>query len=356
MIQKPEIEIQQSKITETEIQQLKIPENDVLFLSKQEFKKDYDELCQLYDYIFAREFTSKGTSAKAVLDDYLTMAPFLKFLGIFKKRFRNVMNGFVYKNTNDDIIATVNVGNSGNYWEISMVATHPKYRRRGLGEKLVTTAIEFGKDHGANICVLEVIENNTPAYNLYLKLGFIHYETIDKFRLDEQYLSNEIREVAMPDNFEIKEMKRNKRTNKERIDLLKRTTSVKEQATLPIDENQFDKGLLVKILRPLLIKLLKIKASSWLVYDGDLLIGEMACVLSHNEKSTHNIIIEIDPKYERELAKHLISKAIRYIQENKKHDLKVIINVRSSYQDVISVLNEYNFKKFETDHMMGLKL
>ena len=50
-------------------------------------------------------------------------------------------------------------------------------------------------------------------------------------------------------------------------------------------------------------------------------------------------MLEIDPKYERKLAKPLISKALRNIKENKAHDLKVMVEVRSSSQDLISVLN-----------------
>jgi ribosomal-protein-alanine N-acetyltransferase len=55
-------------------------------------------------------------------------------------------------------------------WEISLVATHPKFQRRGLMEKLIQHMIA-AKGHGVELW-LEVHESNHSAQNLYEKLGF----------------------------------------------------------------------------------------------------------------------------------------------------------------------------------------
>ncbi|MEK2690650.1 GNAT family N-acetyltransferase [Bdellovibrio sp. GT3] len=55
-------------------------------------------------------------------------------------------------------------------WEISLVATHPQFQRRGLMEKLIGYMIA-AKGQGRELW-LEVHENNESAQKLYEKLGF----------------------------------------------------------------------------------------------------------------------------------------------------------------------------------------
>ena len=51
------------------------------------------------------------------------------------------------------------------------VAVLPEYRRRGIGEALVTRAMDGMKKYGAKQCYLEVRMTNQEAVNLYKKLG-----------------------------------------------------------------------------------------------------------------------------------------------------------------------------------------
>lgn len=55
-------------------------------------------------------------------------------------------------------------------WEISLVATHPKFRRQGFMEFLFAYAID-AKGQGRELW-LEVHEENVSAQKLYEKLGF----------------------------------------------------------------------------------------------------------------------------------------------------------------------------------------
>jgi ribosomal protein S18 acetylase RimI-like enzyme len=52
------------------------------------------------------------------------------------------------------------------------VVTDPALRRQGYGEKIVNALLSWGKSQGAHFGYLQVMENNTPALNLYAKLGF----------------------------------------------------------------------------------------------------------------------------------------------------------------------------------------
>jgi ribosomal-protein-alanine N-acetyltransferase len=52
------------------------------------------------------------------------------------------------------------------------VAVMPQHRRRGIGEALVTKAMEAMKLYNAKQCYLEVRISNDEAIGLYKKLGF----------------------------------------------------------------------------------------------------------------------------------------------------------------------------------------
>ena len=56
---------------------------------------------------------------------------------------------------------------------IANVAVDPVYRRRGIARALTTKALEHAGVRGANTVWLHVREENIPAFNLYLSLGFV---------------------------------------------------------------------------------------------------------------------------------------------------------------------------------------
>lgn len=60
------------------------------------------------------------------------------------------------------------------------------HRQRGLGTKLIATAVDFARTEvGAEYVDLSVFAHNTPALNLYRKLGFREIGRMaDKFRVD----------------------------------------------------------------------------------------------------------------------------------------------------------------------------
>jgi ribosomal-protein-alanine N-acetyltransferase len=57
--------------------------------------------------------------------------------------------------------------------QITNIAVHPSYRRQGLGERIVSSLLEYGKEKQLSNISLEVRESNTAAKALYEKLGFL---------------------------------------------------------------------------------------------------------------------------------------------------------------------------------------
>jgi len=56
--------------------------------------------------------------------------------------------------------------------QITNIATHPDYRRRGYGRAVVEALIKYAKNNGLDSISLEVRESNKPAIELYSQLGF----------------------------------------------------------------------------------------------------------------------------------------------------------------------------------------
>jgi ribosomal-protein-alanine N-acetyltransferase len=55
---------------------------------------------------------------------------------------------------------------------VATIATHPDFRRRGIGTKLLAHALKHLIEEGARSSFLEVRESNTGAQDMYRKFGY----------------------------------------------------------------------------------------------------------------------------------------------------------------------------------------
>lgn len=55
---------------------------------------------------------------------------------------------------------------------IATIATHPEFRRLGIGARILTTALKDGQDAGVVRAFLEVRAGNEAAQDMYRKFGF----------------------------------------------------------------------------------------------------------------------------------------------------------------------------------------
>ena len=56
---------------------------------------------------------------------------------------------------------------------IATIATHPDFRKQGIGEKLLSFTLQSAKDEGALTSFLEVRESNDAAIMMYHKFGYV---------------------------------------------------------------------------------------------------------------------------------------------------------------------------------------
>ena len=55
---------------------------------------------------------------------------------------------------------------------ISMTGVHPDYRGQRIGEAVMLAGMEYLVTHGVRVIELEVDEENLPAKDIYLAIGF----------------------------------------------------------------------------------------------------------------------------------------------------------------------------------------
>lgn len=56
---------------------------------------------------------------------------------------------------------------------VATIATHPEFRRQGIGKKLLLHALKSARSEGVTRSFLEVRENNQAAIQMYKSFGFV---------------------------------------------------------------------------------------------------------------------------------------------------------------------------------------
>ncbi len=324
-------------------------------MRKWNFNKDHEGVIRLLDIVFEKELESKGINVKVVFDEFKSIRPLLSFLGIFSKKFKHSMDGFVFENKNGKIVASVNINYSIFYWEVAMVATHPDYRRRGLARKLVTAAINHAKELGAKLCVLEVLDENEPAYKLYRSLGFIHFDSITRQKLDFKKLT-EIPLVNLPEGYDLRKSDRSKKSNQARYDLDLRVTPKDVQDFHPVDKRKYFKPLLIRMIRPIAKLLLKFEHHEWLVYNEGNPVGHVSVSPSRKEGSPHRIEMMLDPDHNHVLSEPVLAYCLDTLKKNTTIEENILVEFRTSETLQLETTRKHGFVEIETMHKLGLKL
>ncbi len=86
------------------------------------------------------------------------------------------------------IIANAGVDLLGNVAYITTLATHPKWRRRRIGEYLLLNLLQIASTKGATSVALHVRASNKAAVQLYHKNGFEAAELVEGYYGDEPAL------------------------------------------------------------------------------------------------------------------------------------------------------------------------
>lgn len=121
-----------------------------------------------YDKVYALWVSCKGMGLNNLDDSREGIEAFLK---------RNPNTCFVAED-GKEIVGVIITGNDGRRGYIYHTAVSPDYRRKGIGEKLVNTAMEALKNEGINKAAMLVFATNDDGNAFWEKQGFTVREDI----------------------------------------------------------------------------------------------------------------------------------------------------------------------------------
>jgi ribosomal-protein-alanine N-acetyltransferase len=84
----------------------------------------------------------------------------------------------------EEVLGYIHYSLSVDSMDINSVFVFPRFRRKGVAEKLLSAAINTAKEKNLDKIFLEVRETNAPAIKLYQKAGFNKVGTRKKYYFD----------------------------------------------------------------------------------------------------------------------------------------------------------------------------
>jgi ribosomal protein S18 acetylase RimI-like enzyme len=315
-----------------------------------DLRHDVDGMIDLIEVAFADDEARLGQSLRAEFEAVRKMLPLILILERLSDTFRHTMDGFVCEEQGR-IIALVNTSRAGlnkKRWEIGNVATHPDHRGKGLARQLVRRAIEHARQNGGEICVLDVRDDNPPAYKLYESLGFIHYDSNIDLKLETLPA---VQALPLP-GFTLRTMKFTEW--QPRYDLALRETPPEVQEFLPVNISDYRVAPIERIVQPLAMALQKIDAIRWAVEKDSRLVGYASLNARRAPKLTHYLTLRVDPHYSQELTEPLLTLVLEKFQAYPRQN--ILTSARKNNQHQRELLKKYGFEEVFVLHRMGLKL
>ena len=275
--------------------------------------------------------------------------PLFRMLLMVSPSLRDELNGVVWEEAGQ-AFGLANVGRQGmtNSWSIANVGVLPAYRRRGIARKLVEGTIDLARKHSADQVVLQVIDGNTPAFDLYRSLGFVLYDTGIELTTHQTTTPPHI---PLPGGYVINAIPM--RNWRPRYELARRITPAEVQRFEPITEARF-RTTWIQLLLPKLFgsgeQTRRIAA-----YDAagtTVAFARYSCRLRPGGVNAVSILL--DPAHAA-LAPHLVSSLVTDIITSSP-GRKIDFQVRGWNQALIDAALAIGFSKRMAGNSMGLCL
>lgn len=141
-----------------------------------DIRRDLDPVANLVETCFADTLDEDGKRYVRQMHSAARNPGYLRWASAVADNASIPLSGFVWEENgrvvgNLSLIPFLNQGRQ--YYLIANVAVDPQYRRQGIARALTESALEQVRNKGVSAVWLHVREENIPAYNLYISLGFV---------------------------------------------------------------------------------------------------------------------------------------------------------------------------------------
>lgn len=141
-------------------------------------RTDLASLADLIELAFIDSMDQSGRAAVREMRTLSRMGAGLNLLSGMNDLTQGISLGFVWQ-ADDKIVGNVSVypanwpSELGSAWIIANVATHPAYRGRGIGRRLIDASLDMIQQRGGTTAILQVDADNAVAQRLYQQAGFV---------------------------------------------------------------------------------------------------------------------------------------------------------------------------------------
>lgn len=316
-----------------------------------DLRRDFEGLSKLIETAFAEDFQRIGVQFQEELKAIRRLVPWVLLLGRFSKFFRELLGGYVWEASGPTphIVGSAIVQPQGlerRKWYITAVATHPDYRGLGIARRVMEAAVQHVRERGGELALLTVRADNAPAYQLYLNLGFVHFDSTAHLRLD-----------GVP-NVEFKQIKgytlrpMGPGEWRARYKLAKQATPPEVQAFNPISEREYRVAMWMRLLGPFFNFLQRVEDHRWAAEAAGRVVGVLTLQAVHYP-SMHQLRLTVHPEHEA-AAEALLTKGLSLLKDYPGRG--VLTMVRSSRLGLLELFKHYGFAEVSTLHEMGLRL
>ena len=119
-----------------------------------------------------RKMTVEDVSAVSQIDHLSFSLPWPEHSFQYEVAENRVARCFVAETEDHRIAAMIVSWIIVDEMHIATIATHPDFRRQGIGGRILRDALLDGRDAGAHLAFLEVRASNEAAQAMYRKFGF----------------------------------------------------------------------------------------------------------------------------------------------------------------------------------------
>jgi hypothetical protein len=230
------------------------------------------------------------------------------------------------------------------------VGVVPEYRRRGLARQLMEGAIDLILERGGEQVILNVIEGNMPAIQLYESLGMETYDGSFEFVMESNSKSEP---PKLPEGYLVKRL--NPHDWQPLYQLAKRVTPPKVAEYEAIQADRFKPPRFSRLLGPMVMWAQGVRRQGYLIESADgRLVSSFSMLVPTRGNSAARVRSRLDPHHAH-LAPNIVAR-FRHDLAKARPDCKVESSVPRWMEAVVDAHRTAGFETRYAYLSMGMKI
>jgi ribosomal protein S18 acetylase RimI-like enzyme len=313
--------------------------------------RDLGGVADLLERAFAGELEAADRKWLQEMRAFRFLAPFLWFVSRASSTFYDPFSGFVWVE-DGRIVGNVSIHKAGPGWrhrQISNMAVHPAYRRRGIARELMEAATDLIRRQGGEVVTLQVRRANTTAQNLYRGLGFTLLEGTTSLKLGW------VRPVAVVPAPGFPMRPWSPKEGRKVYELARAVVPAKAQWLTPLREERFSLSLEKRLAEGLNRLTRRQDVHRWAIEEGERFVATLTVqAMGPLSTGSHRLEMMVHPDHRGLLEEALVTRALSALGPYPQRGVEA--EVPADHEEAIQALKRYGFVEGKTLDWLGLEL